>query len=63
MKKILEMSTQSENKGNVLFDWGLFLVSTVAMIVMLAMGSPYAPWFWLFLPFSLTSFVRALNAM
>lgn len=47
-------------RSSSMFDWVLFLVSTIIMIAMLV----WLPqWFWLALPFSLTYLVKAMNLM
>ena len=57
------MSTQTEEKKSVLVDWIVFIVTTAIIIVMLNMGAPWNAWFWVWLPFSTTSLVKALRAM
>ena len=54
-----KMEAQANNKSRGL-DWILFLVSTVAVILLLMFADE---WFWVALPFSLTYFVKALNAI
>lgn len=54
------MSTQTEEKKSVGLDWILFLVSTVVMLYMLFISSP---WFWVALPFSLTYLVKGLRVI
>jgi hypothetical protein len=42
--------------------WLLFFVSTVILIIMLIMPG-LRPWFWLDLPFVITSFAMAMRIM
>ncbi len=53
------MEAQANNKSRSL-DWLLFLASTAIVILLLIFADE---WFWVALPFSLTYFVKAVNAM
>jgi hypothetical protein len=50
----------SEVKTGQKSDWLIFLVSLVAMIVLLIVATP---WFWVALPFVLTYLVKAIGVM
>lgn len=53
-------STQTSKKKNTGLYWLFTLVSTIATIAMLMFASE---WFWLGLPFALTSVVLATDAI
>jgi len=53
------MSSTTEDNSTRM-DWVWFLVSTIAMILLLIFANE---WFWLALPFSLTYLVKALRVM
>jgi hypothetical protein len=42
--------------------WLYFLISAIAIIIMLVMPD-LRPWFWLVLPFVVTSFAKAMRIM
>jgi len=53
------MDTNTESKSTAKY-WMMFLVSTLIMIGFLVI---LPEWFWVVLPFSLTSLVMAFDAM
>lgn len=53
------MEAQANKKSHAM-DWLLFLVSTAVVILLLMFADE---WFWVALPFSLTYFVKAVDAM
>jgi len=52
------MSTKSS--GSMLW-WVVFAVTTILFLAFVIMGTPYNKWFWVWIPFMGTGFVKGMN--